>query len=136
MNQRVLMVEDDAAIGAMVVNVLRLEGIEVTVVGHGREALEALRTQQYETAILDVMLPDMDGISIMRAIRQDPLTASIFVVILTAKTDDATTWEGWKAGCDYYMTKPFDPVDLVSVIRRLQPPPPTDSSPPGLLGEA
>ena len=121
MNQRVLMVEDDAAIGAMVVNALRLEGIDVTVVGHGREALEALRTQQYETAILDVMLPDMDGISIMRAIRQDPLTASIFVVMLTAKTDDATTWEGWKAGCDYYMTKPFDPVDLVAILRRLRP---------------
>ena len=136
MNQRVLMVEDDAAIGAMVVNVLRLEGIEVTVVGHGREALEALRTQRYETAILDVMLPDIDGISIMRAIRQDPLTASIFVVMLTAKTDDATTWEGWKAGCDYYMTKPFDPADLVSVIRRLQSPAPTESSPPDLLGEA
>ena len=135
MNQRVLMVEDDAAIGAMVVNALRLEGIDVTVVGHGREALEALRTQQYETAILDVMLPDMDGISIMRAIRQDPLTASIFVVMLTAKTDDATTWEGWKAGCDYYMTKPFDPVDLVSVIRRLQPRAPTEG-PPGLPGEA
>jgi DNA-binding response OmpR family regulator len=136
MNQRVLMVEDDAAIGAMVVNVLRLEGIEVTVVGHGREALEALRTQRYETAILDVMLPDMDGISIMRAIRQDPLTASIFVVMLTAKTDDATTWEGWKAGCDYYMTKPFDPNDLVSVIRRLQPRAPADDPPPGHPGEA
>jgi DNA-binding response OmpR family regulator len=121
MKQQVLMVEDDVAIGAMVVDVLRLEGFEVTVVGHGREVLQALRTQAYETVILDVMLPDMDGISIMRAIRSDPATASIPVVMLTAKTDDETAWEGWKAGCDYYMTKPFDPTELVATLRRLRP---------------
>jgi DNA-binding response OmpR family regulator len=121
MNQGVLMVEDDPAIGAMVAELLRYEGFDVTLVAHGRDALEALSTGRYTTAILDVMLPDMDGISIMRAIREDPATKSIAVVMLTAKTDDATTWEGWKAGCDYYMTKPFDPDELASAIRRLRP---------------
>jgi DNA-binding response OmpR family regulator len=121
MGQQILMVEDDPAIGSMVVDLLGLEGFEVALVAHGRDALEALSTGRYDTAILDVMLPDIDGISIMRAIRENPVTKSIVVVMLTAKTDDATTWEGWKAGCDYYMTKPFDPEELASVIRRLRP---------------
>src|SRR5205809_525747 len=99
MEQHILMVEDDAAIGAMVSDLLRYEGYAVTVVANGREALAALRTKRYETAILDLMLPDMDGLSIMRSIREDPDTSSIVVVMVTAKADDATTWEGWKAGC-------------------------------------
>jgi DNA-binding response OmpR family regulator len=119
MDQQILMVEDDPSIASMVKEIFRLEGFEVTVVAHGREALEALRTHRYATAILDVMLPDIDGISIMRAIREDPATASTLVVMLSAKTDDETTWQGWKAGCDYYMTKPFDPDELVATIRRL-----------------
>jgi DNA-binding response OmpR family regulator len=120
MGHSILMVEDDQAIGAMVADLLRYEGFEVVLEAHGRAALDELRTGRYDTAIVDVMLPDMDGISIMRAIRDDPATKSMIVVMLTARTDDETTWQGWKAGCDYYMTKPFDPDELASVIRRLR----------------
>lgn len=133
MNQRVLMVEDDAAIGAMVADLLRYEGFHVVVKGHGRAALDELRTGSYDTAIVDVMLPDMDGISIMRAIREDPVTKGIVVVMLTAKTDDETTWQGWKAGCDYYMTKPFDPDELAAVIRRLRSDAASGTMSPGLI---
>jgi DNA-binding response OmpR family regulator len=136
MEQRVLLVEDDASIASMVADILRHDGFDVTVVTRGNEALDALRTCQYATAILDVMLPDMDGIGIMRAIREDPATASIVVVMLTAKTDDETTWEGWKAGCDYYMTKPFDPDELVSTVRRLHPVAAQFNPSPGLHLEA
>ena len=114
-----MLVEDDAPIGAMIADILRHEGCEVVVLAHGRDALEVLRSGSFDAALLDVMLPDIDGISIMRAIRNDPVTKSIPVVMLTARTDDETTWEGWKAGCDYYMTKPFDPEELTAVMRRL-----------------
>ena len=117
--RRLLVVEDDAAIGSMVVDLLRPDGFDVTVVADGRKALDALRST-FDVVLLDVMLPGMDGIAILRAIREDPATASLPVVMLTAKTDDESTWAGWRAGCDYFMTKPFDPVELVEVLNRLQ----------------
>jgi len=122
MSERILMVEDDPAISSMVTDILRLDGFEVKVVADGRNALTALRSDSYVAVLLDVMLPGMDGISIMRAIREDPSTESMIVVMLTAKTDDQTTWEGWKAGCDYFMTKPFDPAELAATLTRLRSP--------------
>jgi len=120
MARRVLIVEDDPSISFMMANVLRLEGFDPTVVSEGVSALEALRSQPYEIVLLDVMLPGMDGISILRSVREDPVLGSIPVVMLTAKVDDESTWAGWKAGCDYYMPKPFDPDELVQILNRFQ----------------
>lgn len=119
--KRVLLVEDDKAVGHMIAEVLRLEGYATTVVAEGRNALPTLRTSAFDIVVLDVMLPGMDGISVLRAIREDPVTAQVPVVILSAKTDDATTWEGWRAGCNYYMTKPFDPQELLLILKRHEP---------------
>ncbi|MGH2783692.1 MAG: response regulator transcription factor [Actinomycetota bacterium] len=115
---QVLVVEDDPAVSHMIAEILRLEGYGATVVSEGRRALESLRSSAYDIVVLDIMLPGMDGISIMKAIREDPATAEIPVVILSAKTDDATTWAGWRAGCNYYMTKPFDPQELLEILKR------------------
>ncbi|MGH2794088.1 MAG: response regulator transcription factor [Actinomycetota bacterium] len=115
---RVLVVEDDQAVSHMIAEILRLEGFSTTVVPEGRRALESLRTNVYDIVVLDIMLPGLDGISIMKAIREDPATADTPVVILSAKTDDATTWAGWRAGCNYYMTKPFDPQELLLILKR------------------
>ena len=103
----------------MVADILRIEGFEPVVVSEGRKVLDVLRSQPFDMVILDVMLPGLDGISIMRGIRDDAQTAHIPVVMLTAKTDDESTWAGWRAGCDYYMTKPFDPDELLAILRRL-----------------
>ena len=119
--KRVLLVEDDQAVGHMIAEVLRLEGYAITVVTQGRNALPTLRADAYDIVVLDVMLPGMDGIAILKAIREDPATAEIPVLILSAKTDDATTWEGWRAGCNYYMTKPFDPDELILILKRHEP---------------
>ena len=120
MGKPVLIVEDDPALRSMVSSVLELDGYDVTVVADGRKALETLRSAPFAAVVLDIMLPGVDGISILRTIREDPAMWSIPVVILTAKADDLTTWEGWKAGCDYYMTKPFDPAELAAILHRLR----------------
>ena len=119
MERKILVVEDDAAISHMVTKVLGLEGYSADVVAEGPRALAAAIAQHYEAIILDVMLPGLDGVSIMRQIREHPATESIPVIMVTARTDDETTWEAWRAGCDYIISKPFDPADLVEVLGRL-----------------
>jgi DNA-binding response OmpR family regulator len=120
MAQKVLIVEDDPSIISLMTDVLRLEGFDTTAVADGSAVLDTLRAEGFDVVLLDVMLPGMDGISILRAIREDPALASLPVVILTAKTDDVSTWEGWKAGCNYYIPKPFDPDELIAVLKRLE----------------
>ncbi|MFY9588336.1 MAG: response regulator transcription factor [Actinomycetota bacterium] len=120
MPKRLLIAEDDSAISSMMVDILRVEGIESTVVSEGRKVLDVLRSEPFDLVLLDIMLPGLDGISILRAIRDDPEKGDIPVVMLTAKTDDETTWAGWRAGCNYYMTKPFDPDELLAIIRSLE----------------
>lgn len=119
--KRVLVVEDDPAVSHMIDKILRLEGYGTKVVTDGRTVLDSLRSNAYDIVVLDVMLPGMDGITIMKEIRDDPATAHIPVVIVSAKADDATTWAGWRAGCNYYMTKPFDPDELLEILKRHEP---------------
>jgi DNA-binding response OmpR family regulator len=116
---KLLIVEDDQTISFMVREVLRHEGFETTAIAEGSDALDALRADPYDIVLLDVMLPGVDGISILRAIREDPALSHIAVVLLTARSDDSSTWEGWKAGCDLYLSKPFDPDELVAALDRL-----------------
>ena len=112
-------VEDDRAIAMMLQEVLTLEGFDVTVMHEGPSALMALRAEPFDLVILDVMLPGRDGISILRDLREGELTQDTPVIMLTAKTDDASTWEGWRAGCNLYLEKPFDPNHVVAAVREL-----------------
>jgi DNA-binding response OmpR family regulator len=121
MTKRVLVVEDDAAVSHMIAQILRAEGYESTAAAEGRSALSLLGSEPFDIVILDVMLPGMDGIQILTSIREEPSLNRVPVLMLSAKTDDATTWAGWRAGCDYYMTKPFDPDELLSILKRLEP---------------
>ena len=116
---RLLIVEDDPTISFMVREVLRHEGFDTTEIAEGTTALDALRAGSYDAVLLDVMLPGVDGISILRAIRDDETLSQTSVVMLTARSDDSSTWEGWKAGCDLYLSKPFDPDELVAALKRL-----------------
>jgi DNA-binding response OmpR family regulator len=120
MTKRVLVVEDDEAVSHMIAQILRAEGYESTAASEGQSALAMLRSGSFDVVILDVMLPGMDGISILKSIREEPSLNGVPVLMLSAKTDDATTWAGWRAGCDYYMTKPFDPDELLTILKRLE----------------
>jgi DNA-binding response OmpR family regulator len=117
MREKVAVFEDDEAIATLLKRLLAMEGYDVTVVRDGRLAVRVLESGSFDAALLDVTLPGKDGISIMREIRDNPPTRTLPVVMLTAKTDIGTTWEGWKAGCDLYVTKPFDPEELIRGLR-------------------
>jgi DNA-binding response OmpR family regulator len=117
--RRVLVADDEAPIRQLLELNLRAEGLDVVCCEDGDVAYEALRTALPDLIILDVMMPGRDGLTLLRTLRSDPLTAEVPVVLLTAKATDAEVWEGWTAGADYYITKPFDLDEILTFIRYL-----------------
>ena len=78
----------------------------------GDRALQEVERLRPDLIVLDVMMPGQDGFTVLQALKARPETATIPVVLLTAKATDADIWEGWRSGADYYMTKPFKPEEL------------------------
>jgi DNA-binding response OmpR family regulator len=117
--ERVLLVEDDPSIREMVVLGLGNAGFRVSSCADGREGLERLRHDTFDLAVLDVMLPTLDGFEITREIRRD---SRLPIVMLTARADATDVIVGLELGADDYVTKPFDMPVLVarcrSVLRR------------------
>lgn len=116
---RVLVVDDDPVILHLIRLNLELEGHEVTQAEDGAAALEQARDSHPGVVVLDVMLPKIDGFEVCRRLRQDPETAAIPVVLLSARTLASDMDTGRDAGADEYVTKPFDPLRLVEVVERL-----------------
>jgi DNA-binding response OmpR family regulator len=118
--RRVLVADDEATIRHLLELNLSAEGLEVVVCGDGDDAYDALRSGPLpDLVILDVMMPGRDGLDLLRSLRSDPTTSEVPVVLLTAKATDAEVWEGWTAGADYYITKPFDLDEILTFIRYL-----------------
>ena len=119
MDERVLLVEDDPSIREMVSLGLGNAGFRVSSCADGREGLERLRHDTFDLAVLDVMLPSLDGFEITREIRKD---SRLPIVMLTARADATDVIVGLELGADDYVTKPFDMPVLVarcrSVLRR------------------
>jgi pilus assembly protein CpaE len=115
----ILVVDDDRALAELLRRILLREGYDVTVAHTGEDALEHIHTQTFDVALLDVMLPGMDGYSVCRRIRQDPAIKNIPVLMLTAKGDIADRIAGFEAGADDYLTKPFQPKELAFRVRAL-----------------
>jgi DNA-binding response OmpR family regulator len=116
---RVAVVEDDGAIGRLLKDVLSLEGFDVVLFSDGRTAFECVRRSGCRAVVLDKRLPGCDGIEIVQQLRRDAVTDDLPVVMLTAQTDNQSTWEAWKAGVNYFMKKPFNPSDLVRALRKV-----------------
>jgi DNA-binding response OmpR family regulator len=118
-DERVLLVEDDPSIREMAALGLANAGFRVTPCADGREGLERLRHDTFDLAVLDVMLPSLDGFEITREVRKDN---RIPIVMLTARADATDVVVGLELGADDYVTKPFDMPVLVarcrSVLRR------------------
>jgi DNA-binding response OmpR family regulator len=119
MRQKVAVIEDDPDIAELLRQVLSNEGFQVTLIRDGAKALPILETSSFDVAILDVMLPGKDGVTVMREIRENPLTQTLPVVMLSARVDDQTMWNGWRAGCDLYLSKPLDSEKLVQAMRKV-----------------
>ena len=115
MKGRVLVVDDDQALAEMLGIVLQKEGLEVSHVADGAQAVEAFREVRPDLVLLDVMLPGMDGIEICRRIRQE---SGVPIVMLTARTDTVDVVVGLESGADDYFVKPFKPQELIAQIGR------------------
>ena len=118
MASRILMIEDDQRLAAMVVTYLTTNGYEVLHAGTGKAGLELLRSEPFALVLLDLMLPDADGLELCRRIRARPEPlASVPIVMLTAKGDPFDRVVGLELGADDYLPKPFEPRELLARLR-------------------
>ncbi len=114
---RILIAEDDATSRLMLERVLRKWGHEVVVTADGDEAWEAFRREQPDLAVLDWMMPEMDGIEVCRRIREFEGPRYVYVILLTVKGQAEDVVKGLESGADDYIKKPFDHAELRSRIK-------------------
>jgi two-component system alkaline phosphatase synthesis response regulator PhoP len=117
--KRALVVEDDPDIVELVEHYLARDGWTVESSGRGREALRKARSGSYQLLVLDLQLPDLDGLSICTELRRDPRTVHLPIVMLTARGDETDRIVGLEGGADDYIVKPFSPKELVARVRSL-----------------
>ena len=113
----VLVVDDDPEIVRLLRSYLERSGYSVLTAGTGAAALAALRTARPDVLLLDLMLPDLDGWAITREVRRDPVLAETQIIMLTARVEDSDKILGLELGADDYMTKPFNPREVVARVK-------------------
>jgi two-component system alkaline phosphatase synthesis response regulator PhoP len=116
---RILVVDDDRDIVRLVRSYLEKDGFEVLTAFDGESALQVLRAEKPQLLILDLMLPDRDGWDVAREVRADPLIRLTPIIMLTARVEDNDKIVGLKIGADDYITKPFNPREVVARVRAL-----------------
>jgi len=119
MAKKILAVDDERHILRLVQINLEKAGYEVITASNGREAVEKVRAEHPDLVVMDVMMPEMTGFEALQALKEDPATSSIPVVMLTAKAQDADVFHGWQSGADLYLTKPFNPLELLTFVKRI-----------------
>ena len=117
MNKTILIVDDEADIVDLVSYNLKKEGFRVTAASDGEEGLGSIRKGKFDLVILDLMLPNIQGLEICRMIRNDPKTAHMPVIMLTAKGEEVDRVLGLESGADDYLAKPFSPRELVARVK-------------------
>ncbi len=119
---RILIVEDEPDIAEVLAYNLRKEGFAVESIDRGDEALARIEREPPDLILLDLMLPGLDGLEITRALKRNPATASIPLIMLTARGEEIDRIVGFELGADDYITKPFSPREVVlrakAVLRR------------------
>lgn len=116
---KVLVVEDNPTTRTLLRDSLDLEGYDVSTLPDGAGVSSFLEHTLPDLVILDVMMPGLDGYTVLRQIRENDRTRGLPVLLLTALDDSESTWKGWTSGCSYYLTKPFDLDDLMTVVENL-----------------
>ena len=116
-NTNILVVDDIAPNIRLVAGLLGPEGFEVSFANSGKKALEQVLANDFDLILLDIMMPDMDGISVCKAIKEHPDKRNIPVIFLTGKTDEISIASAFEAGGVDYLYKPFNPVELVARVK-------------------
>lgn len=114
---KILLAEDDNNLGMLLKNYLAAKDYETTLLVNGVQALEEFTRQSYDMCILDIMMPEMDGLTLAREIRK--VSASIPIIFLTAKSQKEDILEGFRTGADDYITKPFSMEELLYRIQAI-----------------
>ena len=115
----ILIVEDDHDIAELIAHYLEKAGHRVERLTSGSDVMPRLWKQPADLVILDLMLPGMDGLLVCQALRSDPATASIPVIMLTARGEESDRVSGLELGADDYVTKPFSPKELSARVTAL-----------------
>ncbi|MFA0751872.1 MAG: hypothetical protein SLRJCFUN_002275 [Candidatus Fervidibacter sp.] len=117
--KRVLVVDDERHIVRLVQVNLERQGYEVLTAYDGVECLEKAKAEKPDLIVLDVMMPRMDGFEALQRLKSDPETSQIPVIMLTARAQDRDVLQGYQYGADLYLTKPFSPLELISLVKRV-----------------
>ncbi|GAB4445775.1 MAG: response regulator transcription factor [Chloroflexi bacterium OHK40] len=117
MSRTILVVDDEPGIVQIARDYLVRAGFRVITAGDGADALRLARAERPSLLVLDLMLPGMDGLDVTRALRQDPATRKLPIIMLTARVEEADRLIGLELGADDYITKPFSPRELVARVR-------------------
>jgi two-component system phosphate regulon response regulator PhoB len=121
MPARILVADDEESVRQLLQIVLQHEGYEVLLATNGAEALLAAHNDAPDLILLDWMMPVLDGLSVLKQLRKDEATHSIPILMLTARQSDSDTTTALVGGADVYLTKPFEPQVVLSMISRLLP---------------
>ena len=117
--QKILVCDDERHIVRLIQVNLERQGYQVVTAYDGKEGLEKVKSEKPDMVVLDVMMPYMDGFEVLKHIRRDPATEALPVIMLTAKAQDKDVFEGYHYGADMYLTKPFNPMELISFVKRI-----------------
>ena len=115
--KRILLIEDNHSLREEIINVLELEGFDIVTAETGRVGLARLAEQIPDLVLCDLMMPDMDGYETIQAIRSNPATRTLGVILLTARDDEQCRTRGAEVGADDYVTKPFRIPDLLNAVQ-------------------
>ena len=115
----VLLVDDDPVILKLLQVNFEMEGFNVSTANDGVEGLEKARAERPDIVLLDIMMPRMDGLQVTKALKGDPETKDIPIILLSAKAQASDIQAGKDIGADDYLTKPFDPLELLERVNEL-----------------
>ncbi|HWG63025.1 MAG TPA: response regulator [Streptosporangiaceae bacterium] len=113
----ILIADDEQDLRELVAYRLSRAGYGIVEARDGQEALELALNEPPDMAVLDVMMPRMDGLELTRRLRKDPVTRRVPIILLTASVQEADIRRGLDAGADYYLAKPFNPAELLARVR-------------------
>jgi len=116
---RILAVDDEPNIVRLIQVNLERHGYQVETANNGAQALAKIKANRPDLVVSDVMMPEMDGFELLANIRRDPSLMDLPVIMLTAKAQDKDVFEGYHYGADMYLTKPFNPMELVTFVKRI-----------------
>jgi DNA-binding response OmpR family regulator len=113
---KVLVIDDDPVILELLRVNFEIENFEVVTAADGREGLEKAKSERPDVVLSDIMMPRLDGLQLVVLLREDPRTRSLPVILLSAKAQNAEVQQGLDLGADDYVTKPFDPLELIDRV--------------------